>query len=301
LELEPQNPVARQQLAHSYAQEGSRLSMWGMYDEALKIYEEGLSHVPNSQELLVMVGGTYADQKNLAQARSYLDRGRAINPDDLSTLHTMFMIWLSNDFPQEAAQTFAYTQAVSTPVPGAFYLDLAEHCDEYDQPELARQILDYIEKRYQEDENVLVGVAMLYINVLDDDRRAVPILRRVLQKNPDHIEANMQLGVAYHFMDQSRLAQRHWNTAENLARKNKDHLLLHRIKLMKDELLYGKMPPSNPLEMLINLPPQVREQLMQTAPPEIAEIMRDMSPEEMELLMQMAAGFGDEFFDEDDF
>jgi hypothetical protein len=53
--------------------------------------------------------------------------------------------------------------------------------------------------------------------------------------------------------------------------------------------------------MLINLPPQVREQLMQTAPPEIAEIMRDMSPEEMELLMQMAAGFGDEFFDEDDF
>lgn len=300
LELEPQNPVARQQLAHSYAQDGGRLSRWGMYDEALKIYQEGLSHVPNSQPLLVMMGGAYADQKKLEQARTYLDQARAINPDDLSTLHTIFIIWLSNDSPQDARQTFEHTQAVTTPVPGAFFLDLAEHCDEYEQAKLGRQILEYTEKRYLEDENIQVGVAMVYIN-LDEDQRGVPILRRVLQKNPAHIEANIQLGVAYHFMDQSRLAQRHWSTAENLARKNNDHLLLHRIKLMKDELLYGKVPAGNPLEMLFKLPPQVREQLVKTAPPEIAEMLRDMSPEEMEIMLQMAAGFGDEFFDEDDF
>jgi hypothetical protein len=70
---------------------------------------------------------------------------------------------------------------------------------------------------------------------------------------------------------------------------------------MKDELLYGKAPPSNPIEMLLNLPPQVREQLLKTAPPEVAEVLRNMSPQEMEMLFSIAGGFDDEFFDEDDF
>jgi len=300
LELEPQNPVVRQQLAHSYVAEGSRLSQWRMYQQAINIYQEGLKHVPNSQQLLVMIGGTYADWGKMKQARDYLEQGRAVNPNDLSTLHTIFLIWLEHKSIKDVQQTFEHAQAVTTPVPGAFFLDLAEHCDEYDQDKLGRQILDYTAQRYQDDDNVLVGVAIAYLDQ-EEDRRAVPLLRRVLEKNPNHIEANIQLGLAYYSMNQNRLAERHWHTAQNQARKNNDHLILHRIKLMKDELLYGKAPPSNPLEMLRNLPPQVREQLLKTAPPEVAEILRDMSPGEMDILLNMAAAFGDDFLDEDDF
>ncbi len=147
---------------------------------------------------------------------------------------------------------------------------------------------------------MLIGIAVAYLD-LDEDRRALPILRRILGKNPNHIEANIQLGLTYYYMNQNRLAQRHWKTAESQARKNNDQLILHRIKLMKDELLHGKAPPSNPIEMLLNLPPQVREQLLKTAPPEVAEVLRNMSLEEMEMLFKIADGFDDEFFDEDDF
>jgi tetratricopeptide (TPR) repeat protein len=300
LKLEPQHPVARQQLAHSYVIEGSRLSQWGMYPQAINIYQEGLNHAPNSQQLLVMMGGTYADWGKMKQARDYLEQARAANPDDLSTLHTIFLIWLGHNSAKAARQTFEHARAVTAPVPGTFFLDLAEHCYEYDEPELSRQILEYTEQQYPNNEVVLVGTAVGYLN-LDEDRRAVSILRRVLQKNATNIEANIQLGLVYYSKDQSRLAKRHWQTAESQARKNDDHATLHRIKLMKDELLYGKTPPRNPLEMLATLSPEAREQLLSTAPPEIANILRDMSPLEMEMLLDMAAGFDDEFIDEDDF
>jgi hypothetical protein len=53
--------------------------------------------------------------------------------------------------------------------------------------------------------------------------------------------------------------------------------------------------------MLLGLPPQVREELLKTAPPDVAELLRDMGPEELEMLFNIAGGFGNEFFDEDDF
>ncbi len=300
LELEPQNPVARQQLAHSFEIEGARLSQWGQYQQAINIFQEGLKHVPNNQRLLAIMGGTFADWGKMKQTRNYLEQARVVNPNDLSTLHTIFLVWLEHGTPEDVQQTIEQAKAVTTPVPGAFFLDLAEHCHEYGDDKHCRQLLEYTEQRYPDNENTLIGIALAYLE-LDDNRRAVPILRGILNKNPDHVEANIQLGLAYYYMEQNRLAQRHWKTAESQARKNHDQLMLHRIKLMRDELLYGKAPPSNPIEMLLSLPPQVREQLLKTAPPEVAEVLRNMGPEELEMLFSIAGGFDDEFFDEDDF
>ncbi|MCB0155760.1 MAG: tetratricopeptide repeat protein, partial [Anaerolineae bacterium] len=62
LKLEPQNPVARQQLAHTYEEDGSRWLYWQQdYEKAVEIFKEGLTQVPDSQRLLTVMGGTYAD------------------------------------------------------------------------------------------------------------------------------------------------------------------------------------------------------------------------------------------------
>ena len=302
LELEPQNPVARQQLAHSYVEEGSRFSYWGQYKKAIEVYQKGLKQVPDSQRLLVMMGGTYAEMKKFKEARQYLERARAVNPNDLQTLHTIFLIWLEFDSPQDAAQAIEQIKAVPGPVPGGLFLDLSERAYNHGHTKMALELLAYAEGRYGQDDDLLVDIAIGYRS-LDKTNRALALMRQVIKRDPNHIEANIELGIIYHEMDQTRLAKRHWQTAETQARRENDQMKLHQIKLIKDQLLHGKRLPEDPIEMLLNMPPELREQLLETAPPDVAEILRHMTPEMLEMFRQMDGfpGFDDEFDDEDRF
>jgi tetratricopeptide (TPR) repeat protein len=296
LDLEPQNPVARQQLAQTYVREGVNYNLWGHYQEAVKIFEEGLKHVPHNQHLLTMLGGTYVDWGKLKQGRQYLDQALALDPNDLHTLHTIFTIWLEHKGEQELQQTFDHIKAITRPIPGEFFLDLFEQCMKFNQEKQGREILKYAEQRFADDADLLVTIAHHYVE-LEQDSAALSILRRVLRDNPDHIEANIELGVLYYYMDQTRLAKRHWDKAQAQAQREKNPLMAHRVKLVKDEFLHGKTPPRNPLEMIMNLPPKLREQLINQAPPEVAEMLRD--PELLEMMSRFG-GLG-EFGDEGDF
>jgi tetratricopeptide (TPR) repeat protein len=299
LELEPDNPVALQQLAHTYVQEGSRYTLWGDYQQAINIFKEGLKQAPDNQPLLTMIGGTYADWGKLKEARQHLEQARAINPNDLQTLHTIFMIWLSNRAMPEVQQTFEQIKAVPEPVPGELFLDLFERCRQFNQDAEAEKILAFAKDRYATDDEIMIGVAVGYSH-LDQDNQAASILRSVLQNNPGHIEANLQLGIVYYHLDQTRLAKRHWDKAEAQARKENNHMLLYKIKLVKDDFLYGKAPPSTPRELFRNLPPQLLEEMLKDAPPEVAAMLRNMSPDMLEMILGMG-GFDDDFEDEEDF
>jgi tetratricopeptide (TPR) repeat protein len=298
LELEPQNPVARQQLALSYLEEGSRYSLWGEHKRAIAIYQEGLKYVPDSQRLLVMIGGTYAEWRKLKSARQYLAQALALNPNDLQTLHTTYRIWLEFGTAKDLAQTFAQLKAVTTPIPGSFFLDLYRYCLDFDKDQEGLQILAYAEAHYPDDQNLLVGIATGYLN-LGQENQALVLLHQVTKNDPDHIEANLQLGILYHKMGQTRLAKRCWEQAAGQARRTHDHLMLHKIKIITDELLYGKPPPRNPLEMFRNMPPEVFKQMLKTAPPEIAALLQDMDLEMLEVLLKMAGP--DDFDEEEDF
>jgi tetratricopeptide (TPR) repeat protein len=298
LELEPDNPVARQQLAHSYVEEGSRFTVWGDYQRAITIFKEGLKQAPNNQRLLTMIGGTYADWGKLKEAREYLEQARAVNPNDLPTLHTIFMIWLNNKSLPDVQQTFEQIKAVTGPVPGGLFLDLFERCRQFNQEAQAEKILTFAKERYADDDEVMIGVAVGYSH-LDQDNRAASILRTVLQHNPTHIEANLQLGIVYYHLDQIRLAKRHWDKAETQARQENNQMLLYKIKLIKDDFLYGKAPPRTPRELLKNLPPQVLEEMLKDAPPEVAAMLRNMPPNMLDMILNMS-GFDDDFDDEEE-
>jgi tetratricopeptide (TPR) repeat protein len=298
LELEPQNPVARQQLAHTIEREGFARNMWGQPHQAIEIYQEGLKHVPDSQRLLVKIGGTYAQLGNFEQARVYLNQAHQLNPNDLQTLHTIFNIWLEFNSKPDLQQAFDLIKAVKSSIPGGFFLDLVQRCLKLRKEPEARRLLEYADTQYAADDDVSVSIAMAYLD-LADAQQARSILRRVLKHNPAHIEANIELGILYYEMDQTRLAKRHWQEAETEARKLNDLILVHRIKLIKDEFLHGKLPPRNPIEMIKSLPPQLREQILQTAPPEVAELLRD--PQLLDLMMNFPGVNNDDFDDEDGF
>ncbi|MCB0155811.1 MAG: hypothetical protein KDF65_13515, partial [Anaerolineae bacterium] len=212
---------------------------------------------------------------------------------DLQTLHTVFTIWLQNKSRPDMAKTLEHLQAMTPPAPAGLFFDLFERCSRFEQQEMGEAILAFVAEKYAADVEAMVAVASRYGD-LEQEQKALSILRRVLKDQPNHIEANIQLGLTYFYLEQTRLAKRHWDKATELARQANDQITLHRIKLMTDELLYGKRPPQNPSEVLRNLPPQVLEQMLKDAPPEIAEMLRNVPPD----LLDLFGGLGD--FDDDD-
>jgi tetratricopeptide (TPR) repeat protein len=298
LKLEPQHPIARQQLAHTFEVESLRWTSWGHnYQEAIKVLKAGLQEVPDSQRLLTITGSLYADWGKFDQARDYLTQALARNPDDAQTLHTIFTIWLQHKSLPDLERTLERLKALSAPLPFSLFIDLSARCFKFDQPELAEQILDFVTHKYATDAEARVAAASGYVE-LDQERKALPILRQVLKEQPDHIGANMELGFVYYYTDQTRLAKRQWDKASELARKANDHMLVHQIKLVKDEFLYDKRPSRNPFEMLADLPPHLLEQMLKDAPPDIAAMLRNMSPRDILNLMADFDGFDE---DDDDF
>jgi tetratricopeptide (TPR) repeat protein len=297
LELEPQNPIARQQLAYLYEKEGNFSAQWGHLREALKVYQEGLKLVPDSQRLCVVIGGTYADLKDYKQTRHYFEKALTLNPNDLQTLYTIFLVWLEHDSERDLKQTVERVKALTGAVPGSFFVDLIDRCLEHNQHKQAKALLEYAEGRYADTENTLVDLAIRYAQV-NQENRAVAILRQILQDNPDHPQANLRLGSIYYRMGQTRLAHRHWDRAETQARKENNQMILYELKMNKDLLIHGKQPPRTPLEMLQNMPPELRQQMLNQLPPEIAAILQNLSPDMIETMLGFEAM--DDFFDEDD-
>jgi tetratricopeptide (TPR) repeat protein len=300
LELEPQNPIARQQLVHLYEKRGLSMARWGMSKEALQTFQEGLELAPESQRLHVLMGGVYADLKDFDQARQYFAQALASNPNDLQSLFTVYTVWLRHKSKQDLDQTFARLKALPESTPADFFFDLFDETLSAGEPGGAETILKLVEGRCIGDEGALLELALRYTH-LEQNSRAVSILRDILKNNPRHIDANMHLGAAYYQMGQTRLGKRHWQAAETQARRENDYMRLHQLKMLKDHLMHGKALPANPFEMLRGIPPEILQGLLGQAPPEVADLIRNMDPAMLAALMGLGniADFDDE--EDDDY
>lgn len=299
LKLEPQNPIARQQLVYSYEKKAHLYIQWRQYKNALKVYEEGLQHLPNSQRLCAGIGMVYADLKEFDKTRQYFERALAIDPNDLQTLFLMFVVWLDYKSASDVDKTFERIKAVRETIPSGFFIDLIDRCIEVGEVERAKAIGKFIEERYTKDEKTLVGLAEQY-KELNQKEQAMNLLRHVLKNNPSHAEANMNLGTLYYESGQTRLGKQHWQNAEIQARKDDNQVLLYQLKITRDALLYGKPLAKNPLQMLKGIPPELMEMVLRNAPPEMAAMLKKLGPEAFVSLLEDLNNGSFGFDDEDD-
>ncbi len=297
LELEPQHPVARQQLAHLYEREGSMAAQWGNTKRAREVYQEGLGQFPDNQRLHLVMGLSYARDRDFDQARRYFEIALALDPTELNALHDIFLVWVNLGVEPDLEQIINRIKAVQSPIPAGFFIDLIGHSREAKRNAVAESLLEHAEARYAEDEAALLDVAMERLE-MGQDEHAATLLRRILKNKPDYAPANLRLGAIYYKMGQTRLANRHWDKVQQQAQKEGDHELLHELKIVKDVLVYGKLPPRSPLEMLSSMPPQLRQQMIDQLPPEIAAALRNGDPDILEAILDLA--MGDDFDEEDD-
>jgi len=307
LNIDPKNPVARQRLAHSYVEEAERARRWaGLFgrdtgsDAAIGICKAGLKELPNSLPLLVLLGKIYAARKEFEQANNYFERALAQNPNDLNTLHDIYIIWLNVDHAANRQALLTRIKAAQPAPPGNFYLSLFKACLDNDYLKEAERHLEYVVDTYNNNESLLVNAAHGYF-LLKKNEKLVAILTDILERNPDNFEANLHLGLYYHEQGNARLAKQHINKAEAQARKENDQTKLYQVKILKDEAVYGKKLPSNPVDILLSMPPELRNELLKDAPPEVLNMLKN-NPEILKMLM---GDFDDDdeydIFDEDEF
>ena len=276
LEIDPQNPIAKQQLPMVYLRMGERFSFFSS-QRSIEIYQEGLEIIPDSPILHLAIGATYLQvEKNKVQAKAAFDEAIALDPNSLQTNFAVAKIWMRHGSWVEADQQLENLYTLDPPVPIHVFIDLAEDLDEQDQVKRAKAIYDRLLELHPDDPEILVAQAGFHYHN-DQEPQAIACLRKVLAQNPAHAEANFQLGTIYYEMDQTRLGKRHWDKAEAQARKEMNGMLLMAIQSTRNRLMYGRT--SSPLSMFNEIPPHVLEMMGDQIPPDLLETLRNTPPE----------------------
>ena len=278
LELEPQNPIARQQLAHIYEKQGGFSAQWGNAKDAIETFKEGLEYVPDSYRLLISIGISYAQLNDYDAARNHFNQALKAQPENLNVLMTLYLFWLKIESEADMADIIERIKALPPKTPLPFFIDLVDYCIDYEQPTKAQQFIELIESRFPDDETAFLELSRCY-EQMGQSHEAIKQLKQLLQINPEHGDAHLLLGNLYYELDQTRLGKRYWRQAETIAKRTNNKVLLYQIKRTRNYYIKGIQQSSNPLAMLQDMPPEVLEQLLEDAPPEIAATIRNMGPE----------------------
>jgi tetratricopeptide (TPR) repeat protein len=277
LALEPQNPIARQQLAHLFMRQAGWMAQWGQHEEAIKIYQAGLERVPDSQPLRAAIGTAYAAMGKSKQAWQAFEQALAINPQDLQTLYVIYMTWLTEASKSNLTKVMARIRDLPGSTPIHFFFDLFDRAFEADNEAQAREVLTLIEARSPQEKEARLELALRYMD-LDQDNQAIKLLRQLIQDYPTYLDAQMHLGGFYYAIGQTHLVKRQWSKAEAQARKVNDDEFLYQLQLFKDQVMHGTPLPGDLFEMLESMPPEMLERFLKEThvPPDLVELIRNM-------------------------
>jgi tetratricopeptide (TPR) repeat protein len=227
LALEPNHPEAREHLAELLKREGDYLRSFRV-DDALERYREALTYLPEEPYLYLSCADCYLGKKDVEAARSEMERAFALQPDDLHLYHDAVDLCHVEGYSQEAEWVLTRAGQMAGPLPSGFYLDLAECGFKRHQAEVAEDYVRRAEQAAQDNPDGLALLALFYLD-RDDLGRAVACLEQALRLDPEHGQANLQMGMRYAGAAQMREANRYWRQARRTARRTGDQELLEAV------------------------------------------------------------------------
>ena len=252
LELDPEHPRARLRLAHLYEIEGDQQRHVGAFSRALGLYEKALLHWPANGRVMVSSGLCYAGMQNIGAARQQFERALALDERNLDVRFLVIRAWLELDRWPDARALLEEADRLEPAPPPGFYIDLAEYCQRLERAEWAMHVLELARPRYPDEPRLLVATAIV-LGENQQAERAIGYLRRAVKLDPNLADAHLWLGNFYYAeLRQPRLAARHWQTAEQLARRANDMQMLFYIRASKDFFQRGRSgPPAKVMAQLM--------------------------------------------------
>jgi len=238
LELEPDNPAARQLLADFYQDQADYHLGWGEYGRAAEMYQRALEYQPKNGRILAALGGCHLRMGQQAVARNYFEQALAAAPDDLNVYDQIIQAWLSVDEHDQAWEVMKSAEAAVETIPCEFYINQAYHCV-HQSSDLARQWLERAIEKATPDEPVLMIISEMAVTV-----RAWEIAREYLERaiaeGQYQEQAHLMLGIVDAQEGNLGAAKKHWAEAERIARKEHDEDMLERVQMAR--LLFSGPP-----------------------------------------------------------
>jgi len=238
LELEPDNPTARQLLADFYQDQAEFQLSWGHDVRAVEMYQLALEYQPRSGPILAALGGCYLRMADEASARLYIEEALANAPADLGVYDEIIHAWLDVERPDRAWDVMEKAEAAIDVIPYEFYVTQAHHCI-HTSSDLARPWLERAVEKAPPGEPVLAMIGEMAVSA-----RALEIAQEYLERAVAAGQAAGQvylmLGIVAVWRGDRGAADGHWNEAQRIARQEHDAELIERVQMAR---LFFSAPP----------------------------------------------------------
>jgi tetratricopeptide (TPR) repeat protein len=176
--------------------EGALHEAAGEYEEAIEVYGEAMEMAPSDARPYYHMGRAYANMGMAAEARDYMGRAMALNPNYRPFAYVSLGIALARD--EEYGQASGYFEKALEADPGlciAIYnLGLCQY--NLGQREEAVRTLVRASEVCRDDEAAMVSVAKMLVE-LGEAERGISLGRAALGRNPHNPEALYVVGLGY--------------------------------------------------------------------------------------------------------
>lgn len=231
LELQPDHPTARREIARQFESFGDNFYHWGMLQGALERYQEGLEYAPDDGMLLASIGMCYLDLGQEKLARQYFGRACAAEPDNQDVYLLAIKVWLEHG-DLETAQAVIQSARKALEPSTSFFLDLAEHCYSWRMSDLAHEFITEARALAAGDVNLLLMIADV-AGRNGDYALAQEFIKDVLEIDPEHPVAHLLQGLVLVSQGNLKAARRSWDRAERIARRTNAVPLLVAVEQMR--------------------------------------------------------------------
>jgi tetratricopeptide (TPR) repeat protein len=225
LELQPDHPSARREIARQFEIFGDNLYHWGMLQGALERYQEGLEYAPDDAMLLASIGMSYLELGQEKLARQFFDRACTAEPDNQNVYLLAIKVWLDHGDLKTALAVLQRARKALELSTG-FFLDLAEHCYSSRMSDLAHEFITGARALAADDVNLLLMIADV-VGRNGDYALAQELIQEALEIDPENPVAYLLQGLVQVSLGNLKAARRSWDQAERIARQiNAEPLLL---------------------------------------------------------------------------
>jgi tetratricopeptide (TPR) repeat protein len=224
LELQPDHPSARRQIARYYERRGDNFYNWGWVQEAMNHYQEGLEYAPDDAMLIASLGLCHLGMGDEKTARQFFDHAYAAEPGNPDVYLLVIKTWLDHD-NWAAAQAVIRRAREAIEISPAFFLEIAGFCYNAHRFDLAQDYVAEARALAAGDVNLLLIIADM-VGRNGDYELVEEIVRQVLEQAPDNPLAHLLKGLALASQNKLKAARRSWDKAEQIARQTNNQGLL---------------------------------------------------------------------------
>ncbi|MCB8942245.1 MAG: tetratricopeptide repeat protein [Ardenticatenaceae bacterium] len=235
LKVDPNNDTAKQYLAEHHIEEAARWLEWrDDYQQALAQYEKAYAYQPQNGELLIFMADCYLRLGQIDKGQSLIDEALRLHPTSESVYGQVLVTWLMLDEDEKAWQALAQAEQAMPGLSATFYLTIAGKCFVADDAKQGQPWLERAVQKATLDEPVFIMIGEMLTLLCPQHYELIEgYLQQAVKANQMPGHAYLLMGILAMHQRDERQAKSHWKTAEKIARRERDQVLLERIQEAK--------------------------------------------------------------------